>query len=241
MLTRRQLLVSAAVLGTPTALALPVSGERHHRHRMVGLLQNQRPFVDEHDIVGSKARAYIAFRVLLERSLKDNPEIDWVLGSAFPLTGPGPFPKGMLGQLALFDGAEEIRWLKSLAHDHAVSLSFGAWWRTADGRVTQQLLSFAPDGHFQAHRPGHPPVQFIAAPESIRVPEPHRRQTFAKFAAECGHRCEYGAWVEDLRYPTTLPDVPRGQGPVSALIGPDGQPIVVTESTRESCLVASLA
>lgn len=235
MLTRRQLLISAAVLGTPVAaLALP---DKPGVLRL-GILQSRQPFVDANDIAGSRERAFAAYRVLVRRSLDEHGRLDWLAGGAFPLSGPGPFPRALLERLALTEHSAEVQWLKSLAKTHRLRFTLGGWWRDAEGAVEERLLTVDRHGEWRVSATAE-----RGAPEQLQLhmPARHGMPSLSGFATECGRQRRYGAWIEMLQGPALPPGVrpPLLRG--SAVVGPDGGLLAHAGMQTETCLVAEVS
>jgi len=234
VLTRRQLLISAAVLGTPVAaLALP---DKPGVLRL-GILQSRQPFVDSNDIEGSRERAFAAYRVLVRRSLAEHGRLDWLAGGAFPLSGPGPFPQALLERLALTEHSAEVQWLKSLAQTHRLRLTLGGWWRDTTGGIEKRLLSFDSRGQCRALPTcGREVLERL----QLHMPAQHGMPSLSGFAAECARQRRYGAWIEMLQGPELPPGVrpPLLRG--SAVVAPDGGLLAHAGLQAESCLVAEV-
>ncbi len=237
MLTRRQLLLSAAVLGTSAGIALPLAAQPNGSLRL-GLLQSRRPFVDPYDIAGSRARAFHAYRTLVRRSLNGRSDLDWLAGGAFPLSGPGPFPLPVLEQLALSEHSTEFQWLSKLARAQRISITLGVWWRDSHNHIAHRLLEFDRNGAGQALLPEE---YFGAKGIQLHMPEVTSTPSLAALASQCGRLGLYGAWVEMPQGPVLPPGVPLAAVPGSAIIGPDGRLMAQADSQTEACLVAELA
>ena len=237
MLTRRQLLLSAAAISMPAAAAIALPGAPRSSVSL-GLLQSRRPFMDPNDVTGSRERAFAAYRVLVRRSLAEQGRLDWLAGGAFPLSGPGPFPQPVLEQLALTPHSAEVKWLKSFAKAHQVSLTLGGWWRDTGTGIAHRQLMFDSAGQCRAL----PPSEYWAA-EGVQLLTPVHpgMPSLSDFAAECSRLHRYGAWIEMLQGPVAPPGALPAMFSGSAVVGPDGGLIAHAGIQEESCLVAKLA
>lgn len=235
MITRRQLLGSTALLALPAATALALPIEPGSRLRL-GLLQSREPFVDPHDIAGSRVRALDAYRLMIQRSLGEHGSLDWLAGGAFPLSGPGPFGQRLLAGLALSAACAEVQSLAAVAKANRMRLTLGAWWRGPRNGVVPRLLCFEPDGRWQALLPAS---QRLFARVQPRTPvAPGTTSSLAKLAQHCRLRQCYGAWTETLCGPALPPGAPPPVRSGSALISPAGRPIARANIQEETCLVA---
>ena len=220
----------------PVAAAIPLADEPRRGLRL-GLLQSRQPFMDPHDIVGSRDRAFSAYRVLIRCSLEEHGSLDWLAGGAFPLSGPGPFPEPVLEKLALSERSPEVKWLRSFAKAHRLRLTLGGWWREPGVGIGYRLLAFDSRGQYRALLPSK-----HRASENVRLHMPAHGgiRSLSGFAADCGRLHRYGAWIEML----SRPMVPPGARPVmfngSAVVGPDGGLIAHAVTQAESCLVAEV-
>lgn len=237
MLTRRQLLVSAAAIGMPVAAAAVPFPDAPRDSLRLGLLQSWQPFMDPHDIAGSRERAFTAFRVLIRDSIAEQGSLDWLAGGAFPLSGPGPFPEPVLAQLALTPHSPETKWLKSFSKAHQVMLTLGGWWREAGTRIAYRQLMFNSFGQCQALQPSE---HWAGERVQLRMPARCGTPSLSDFAAECGRLGQYGAWIETLSGPVAPPGAPPAMLRGSAVVAPDGGLIVHAGTQAESCLVANL-
>lgn len=238
MLTRRQLLLSAAAIGIPVAasIPLPLAGEPRNGLRF-GLLQSRQPFMDPHDIAGSRERAFTAYRVLIRRSLEEHGPLDWIAGNAAPLSGPGPFSQPVLEKLALSEASTEVKWLKGFTEAHRMRLTLGGWWQGAGGGIAYRLLDFDNRGKCRALVPSE---RWVSEGVQLQMPAHCGTPSLSGFAAECGRLHHYGAWVEPLQGPAAPPGVPSVLLPASAVVGPDGQLIAHAGRQTESCLVVEV-
>ena len=236
MLTRRQLLLSAAVISMPVAAAMSLPGERRGVLRL-GLLQSRQPFMDPHDIAGSRERAFRAYRVLMRRSIEEHGRLDWLAGGAFPLSGPGPFPQPFLERLALTEHSAEVQWLKDFARTHRLRFTLGGWWRETGNGIAYRLLMFDDRGQHQALPPSQESV-----PEAVQLHMPAHCgiPSLSGFAAECRRRQRYGAWIEMLQGPVSPPGARPAMFRGSAVVSPDGALLAHADIQAESCLVAEV-
>lgn len=232
MLTRRQLLLSAGALGLPMAAALPLPYAKNGGTRF-GVLQSRAPFIDEQDLRGSRQRAFIAYRGLVRRSLEQHGPLDWLVGGAFPLNGPGPRSATVLEQLALSGDSPEIGWLASLAQSERLTLALGVWWRQPRVGVSQRLLVFEQDGQYRSlsSRP-------VTALEYLHLEMPQSRGT-PRFdlAALCLRKRTYGVRIESPTGPLLPPGARAVEFEGSLIIGPDGVVLASANPRIETCLV----
>lgn len=236
MLTRRQLLVSSTVLGMPmaTALALPDVSRKGLR---LGLLQSREPFMDPQDIAGSRERAFSSYGVLIRRSFDEHPSLDWLAGAAFPLSGPGPFTRPALEQIALTESCAELKSLALLAKARRLKLTLGAWWKASDTSVVPRLLTFDSSGRWRVL-----PRTENRAFENLQLhlPAGCGSPSLAGFAEQCRQLNRYGARIEMLRGPTAPPGVRSATGTGSAVISPEGQLLAQADQSDECCLEAEV-
>ena len=219
-----------------TTLACPAAPRGRLK---LGLLQSREPFMDPHDIAGSRERALNAYRSLIRRSLDEHGSLDWLAGGAFALSGPGPFPPSLLEQLALGERCPEIQSLASVAQAHGLRLTLGAWWRDTGLGVLPRLLVFDSDGRWRALRPS---PQW--PPENVRLSMPASPISPASLqclAATCRQQLRYGAWIETVRGPAHPPGAPLTMVNGSTIIGPDGRFIARASATAENCVVAEIS
>lgn len=218
-------------------MALPLPGTQS-RERKFGLLQSREPFIDPHDVVGSRDRALVAFRMFVERSLDEYGPLDWLAGGAFPLSGPGPFRQPLLQQVALSKDCPEMRSLASLATTHRVRLTLGAWWHDAGTGVAPRLIVFD-GGPWRVLRK---PDQRASAGALLQMPaSPGNSSLLTDLADQCRQQYRFGVRVETLRGPSTPPGAPTMVVGGSAIISPDGRSIARASPTAETCLVAELS
>ena len=220
----------------PVAAAIPLPVEPRSGLRL-GLLQSRQPFVDAHDIAGSRDRSFSAYRVLVRRSLEEHGRLDWLAGGAFPLSGPGPFPEPILQQLALTQRSPEVKWLKSFSSRHQLKLTLGGWWRETGTGIVYRQLMFDSRGQCRALQPSR-----RWGSESLQLHMPAQRGigSLSGFAAECGRLRHYGAWIEVQRGPAVPPGARPAMCQGSAVVGPDGGLIACADTQAETCLVAEL-
>lgn len=237
MLTRRQLLVSAAAISMPVAGAAVAFPDAPRSSVRLGLLQSRQPFIDFNDIAGSRDRALTAYRVLIRNSLEEQGSLDWLAGGAFPLSGPGPFPQPILEQLALTQHSAEVKWLKSFAKTQRVKLTLGGWWRETGTGIAYRQLMFDSLGQCQALLPSE---HWASESVQLHMPAHYGMASLSGFAAECGRLHRYGAWIEMLQGPEPPPGAPPAMFGGSAVVGPDGGLIAHAGTQAESCLVANL-
>jgi hypothetical protein len=140
--TRRQFLLATSVLGQPLASVVPLPALAQPRARL-GLLQLHGPFIDEHDLKGSRARAFAALKSLLQRSLEEHGPLDWLATSALPLSGR--IHPRLADQLSLKPECDELIWLRRFATEHALSLQLSAWYRDWQGEPAPLMLRFEPN------------------------------------------------------------------------------------------------
>jgi hypothetical protein len=222
----------------PVAAAAVAFPDEPRRSVRLGLLQSRQPFIDPHDIAGSRDRAFTAYRVLTQQSIEEHGPLDWLAGGAFPLSGPGPFPEPVLAQLALTQHSAEVAWLESFSKTHQVRLTLGGWWRGTGMGIAYRQLMFDSLGQCRAL---HPSKQWAA--ESVQLHMPAHCTTtpsLSGFAAECGRLHRYGAWIEMLSGPVAPPGAPPVRLRGSAIVAPDGGLIAHAGTQAESCLVANL-
>lgn len=237
MLTRRQVLVSAALIGLPVAATLPFPAAARGSLTL-GLLQSREPFMDPHDIAGSRDRAFSAYRSLIRRSLDEHGSLDWLAGGAFPLSGPGPFPATGLERVALSEGCPEMRSLSSLVKAHRLRLTLGAWWRDAGIGIVPRLLLFDSGGRW---RVVPQPNDQAHASVLLQMPAlPGNPSRLAGLAEQCRRQRRYGAWIEMLRGPVAPPGTPLATFGGSTIIGPDGRVTARASVSAESCLIAEV-
>jgi hypothetical protein len=218
----------------PVAAAIPLPVGPRSGLRL-GLLQSRQPFMDVHDLAGSRDRAFSAYRVLIRGSLEEHGPLDWLAGGAFPLSGPGPFPEPVLQQLALTERSAEVKWLKSFARAHQLRLTLGGWWRETGTGIAYRQLMFDSRGQCRALQPSE-----RWAPENLQLHMPAHRGigSLSGFAAECGRRNRYGAWIEMLQGPAAPPGARPAMFHGSAIVGADGGLIARAGTQAETCLVA---
>jgi hypothetical protein len=236
LVTRRQLLVSAAAISMPVAAAIPWPDEPRGRLRL-GLLQSRQPFMDPHDIAGSRERAFSAYRVLIRRSLEQQRPLHWLAGGAFPLSGPGPFPGRVLEQLALTERSAEVTWLKSFTRRHRLRLTLGGWWQEPGANAAHRLLTFDGRGQCQVSPPSE---HWVGESIQLHVSTPRGVSSLPRFARQCGRLHHHGAWIETLQGPVLPPGVRPPMPYGSALVGPDGRLIAHAGAQTECCLVAEV-
>jgi len=237
VLTRRQLLGSVAALGMPVAAAMPFPVAPRGGQKL-GLLQSREPFMDPHDIAGSRDRALSAYRLLIQCSLDEHGSVDWLAGGAFPLSGPGPFPAPLLEQVALAEDCAELQSLASLAMAHQLRLTLGAWWRETGIGVVPRLLSFNSGGQWQALLP---PEKWPSESVQLQLPaSPGNPSLLAGLAARCRRQHRYGALIEMMPGPAAPPGARPAMSGGSAIIGPDGGLIARASMSAECCLVAEV-
>ena len=237
MLTRRQLLVSAAVLGLPVAAAARTSPDLSRGRLSLGLLQSREPFIDPQDIAGSRARAFNAYRVLIQRSLDQQGALDWLAGGAFPLSGPGPFPEPVLKQLALTDSCTEVASLAALARNCRLRLTLGAWWQETGTGAVPRLLVFDGSGQYRTQPP---PGNRACDGMQLHMPAWAGVQSMAALAAQCRRQARYGVRIEMLRGPAAPPGARPAMSGGSAIIGPHGKLIAHAGPQAETCVTAEV-
>jgi hypothetical protein len=236
VLTRRQLLASSLALGIPISAATPFQQAAGRRLRL-GVLQSQVPFIDPYDIAGSRQRALSAYRVLIRRSLSEHGPLDWLVGGALPLSGPGPFSERVLGQLALSEHCEEVRAFARITTAHHLRLTLDVWWRGIDGRVARRLLTFHESGHW--HTGKHASIQ-VCEGVALHKTGRYSSLSLADLSDECRSHARHGVRIATLYGPAAPPGASPAFFNGSALLGPDGSLITQTRTQREACFVAEL-
>jgi hypothetical protein len=204
------------------------------------LLQSAQPFIDLHDLGGSRQRAFAAFRALLERSAMDHPPLDWLAAGAFPLSGPGPFTAFVLARFALDDSCAEISSLASLVAELELRLTLGAWWREPGGFIAPRFLVFDRQGTWQVLQA--PAAQRLAGESGLRV-NMHTRpcSESERFADQCRRLGVYGARIEPACNPAPPPGVSTPINGGSQLVAPDGRVLARAKTQGETCVVTELA
>ncbi len=227
MLTRRELLLSVGAFGLP--VRYPAQGSTRF-----GALQSRSPFMDEQDLPGSRARAFAAFRVLLQRSVQRYGPFDWLAAGALPLSGPGPF--GSPRQIALHSHSEEVQWLTAFAHSQRMQLTLGAWWSATGHEVAPRLLVFDRDGELRVS-----PRRALHAVAGLGLELPERPELrYADLTALCRQRRSYGVRIETLAGPPVPPGAMPFAGSGSFIVGPDGRAVAAADRYAEACLVAMI-
>ena len=262
MLTRRQLLVSAGLLGSASvslAAALPLPRAAIGRNGLqLGLLQSAQPFIDTQDLAGSRQRAFTAFSLLLQRSADQHPQLDWLAAGALPLSGPGPFPPAVLAQLALDSHSAELAWLADFAGERRLRLTLGTWWRDSATVIkpkasniassalplpvspTPGLLLFEPDGGWQLLPASA--AQQLGAEAGLQLHASARwRSDAEQLASRCARLGLFGARIEPACTPAPPPGAHAFNGGATALYAPDGRLIAHADSRGETCVLGQLS
>jgi hypothetical protein len=228
MWTRRDVLLAGTVLGAgasaaPLVAALPRPATLRRADLLrVGLLQSVVPFIDPLDLPGSRARAFAALRLLLERSLEQYGDLDWLAAGAFALGHAQVTTPASLPALALEPHSDEIRALRLLASRHGVQLSLGAAWRMRGGAIAPHLLLVDRDGALQTQR--------------LR-PGP----SAAGMAVACARRGLPGAWIAPARDPALPPPLRSIVGGDTVLLDAASTVIAAAATQAETCVVGDLA
>lgn len=234
MTTRRQFLLATGVLGTPLASLLPFPAAGQGSLRL-GLVQVRAPFVDQRDLGGSRARAFTALRVLLQRSLAEQGPLDWLATSALPLSGP--LPAGSIGSFALSDDDAEMAWLARFAVEHGLQLELSAWCRDRRCRAALRRLRFEPDGTRSSH-----PYRAATGPArpGLALDTEFRPGSDTMLAERCRRYAVYGAGIATCQGPKLPPDVPALHVGTTRFVDPGGRVLAQLSPGDEGCLAISL-
>ena len=221
----------------PLAAAVPMPDAPRGRLRL-GLLQSRQPFIDPYDIPGSRERAFSAYRVLIRRSLEEQGPLHWLAGGAFPLSGPGPFPAGVLEQLALTERSAEVSWLRSFARRHRLRLTLGGWWQDTGTHVANRLLTVDSRGQCQVSRPNeHGAGKDCGCKCQRRTASSRYCQVLPPSVAGSIAMAHGSKRFTD---PHCLRACARRSAHGSAIVGPDGALLAHAGVQTEGCLVAEI-
>ncbi len=228
MWTRREVLVAAGLIGTftaavPAAQRLPAPAGRGGALR-VGLLQSAPPFVDGHDLGGSRERAFAALMVQLARSMSVCSRLDWLALGTSPLAAAALLPTRARDAFALEPRSAEIDALRAFARRHELRLTLGAWWRERGVHSEPRLLALEGDGRLSTHR-----LEGVADGPAART-----------FCVACARLGLPGAWIEPAADPATAPNVSAPVGGGTRLLGADGRTLAAAKTQFETCVVGEL-
>lgn len=228
MWTRREVLLTGTVLGAgagaaPLVAALPRPAALRSAGKLrVGLLQSAAPFIDPLDLPGSRARAFAALQLLLERSLGHHGDLDWLAAGAFALGQQQMWTQEARAALALQPDSDEIRALQRLASRHRVQLSLGAAWRMRGGAIAPHLLLVDPSG-------------------AVRTQLLRTGTAAAEMAAACARIGLPGAWIAPARDPALPPPLQAVVGGDTMLLDGTGAVIAAAATQAETCVVGDVA
>lgn len=230
MLTRREVMLAGTALGVaaaPVFAALPRPCASHHAGRLrVGLLQSVAPFIDSADLAGSRARAFAALQVLLERSVESCPGLDWLAAGAFALGHDRAASPAARAGLALTPDAPEIKAWRQFALRHRLQVTIGAAWQPRRSAASLHLLRIDARGEFSAHALQEQPASGWAAAAGL--------------AGACARLGLPGAWLAPARDPALAPTLHAITGGNTALLGRDGRVLAAAATQAETCVVGDL-
>ena len=235
MPNRRQFLLAGSALGLPLASLLPVPAVGHRGLRL-GLLQIREPFVDPHDPKGSRQRAFSALRALLQRCPAEERPPDWLVTSAFPLSGRPA--REWLEDFSLTADCEEILWLRRFASRHTSRLSLTAFYRAPRREAAAVLLDFLPGGGI-VRRPLRTACGAYTS-DGFAVDPGLRPGSDAALESHCRRLRVYGAGIAARTGPDLPPGAPVTHRSRTRLIDPTGRVRAELPPREEGYLSVSL-